>query len=59
VPERRPARYVAENRNIARNNPALRAAIERSGDLVRQGVALIHSFEHRSVPTDLEAIKPG
>jgi hypothetical protein len=63
VPERPPAeRYVAEATATLRttNVPALRAAIERSGDLVRQGVALIHSFEHRSeyLYTDLESIKP-
>jgi hypothetical protein len=63
VPERPPAeRYVAEATATLRttNVPALRAVIERSGDLVRQGVALIHSFEHRSeyLYTDLESIKP-
>jgi hypothetical protein len=63
VPERAPAqRYVAEATATLRttNVPALREAIEKSGDLVRQGVALIHSFEHRSeyLYTELEAIKP-
>lgn len=63
VPERRPAeRYAAEATATLRTRdvPSLRAAIERSGDLVRDGVALIHSFEQRSeyLFTELEKIKP-
>jgi hypothetical protein len=63
APERRPAeRYAAEATATLRTAdvPALRAAVERSGDLVRDGVALIHSFEHRSeyLFTELERIKP-
>lgn len=63
VPEKRPAeRYAAEATATLRTTdvPALGSAIERSGDLVRAGVALIHSFEQRSeyLYTDLETIKP-
>jgi len=39
---------------------AARGAMERSGELVKQGVALIHSYEYRTqyLYTELERIKP-
>ncbi|UCF66493.1 MAG: SIMPL domain-containing protein [Acidobacteriota bacterium] len=55
-------RYVAEATVTLRTSriDAVRTAMERSGELVKQGVALIRSYEYNTqyLYTDLEKIKP-
>jgi hypothetical protein len=55
-------RYLVESTLTLRTSKigAARAAIERSGDLVKQGVTLIRSYEYTTqyLFTGLEAIKP-
>jgi hypothetical protein len=55
-------RYVAES-TVSVRTPrieAVRTAMERTGDLVKQGVALIRSYENTTeyLYTSLEQIKP-
>jgi hypothetical protein len=60
---RRLERYMAEVVVTVRTDriDAARQAIERSGELVKQGVAVIRSYEYNTqyLYTDLEKIKPG
>jgi hypothetical protein len=63
VREGRPlARYAAEVTVTLRTEQidAARKAMERSGELIEQGVAVIHSYEYRTqyLYTGLEVIKP-
>lgn len=57
------ARYMAEVVVTVRTDriDAARVAIERSGELVKQGVAVIRSYEYNTqyLYTELEKIKPG
>jgi hypothetical protein len=56
-------RYAAEVTVTLRTGQidAARQAMERSGELVKQGVAVIHSYEYRTqyLYTDLDQIKPA
>lgn len=62
VSDRSLERYVAEATVLVRTArlDVLRLAMERSGDLVKQGVALIRSYEYQTqfLFTGLDAIKP-
>ena len=56
-------RYVAEQ-TVTLRSPrveAVKAAIQRSGDLIREGVALVRSYEYNTtfLYTALDAIKPA
>lgn len=56
------ARYAAEQTVTLRSSrvPAVKDAMQRSGELIREGVALVRSYEYNAtfLYTALEAIKP-
>ncbi len=60
---RRMDRYAAEVTVTVRSDriDATRQAIQRSGELVKQGVAIIRSYEYNTqfLYTDLDKVKPG